>query len=56
LYTHTVNNDMTKARDGTVEINMRNPGTMVAHIYNGAFDLQQVQLYRYNGEPLSVYK
>jgi hypothetical protein len=29
---------------------------MVAHIYNGAFDLQQVRLCRDNGEPLSVYK
>jgi hypothetical protein len=42
LYAHTACNDMTKARHGTVEINVRNPDTMVAPYYDGAFDLQQV--------------
>jgi hypothetical protein len=55
LYAHTVSNDTTKARYGTVEINVKNPGTMVAHIKTKYFTFNRFD-YVETMEPLSVYK
>jgi acyl-coenzyme A thioesterase PaaI-like protein len=45
----------TKARHGTVEINVRNPGTMVAHITTEPSTFSKFD-YVETMEPLSVYK
>jgi hypothetical protein len=55
LYAHTASNDTTRARYGMVEVNVRNPGTMVAHIMTehpifNRFDYVETIV------PLSVYK
>jgi hypothetical protein len=55
LYSHTVSNDTTKARHGTVEINVWNPGTLVAHIMTEHSTFNRFD-YVETMEPLSVYK
>jgi hypothetical protein len=55
LYAHTESNDTTNSRHGTVEINMRNPGMMVAHFKTGYFTFNRFD-YVETTEPLSVYK
>ena len=55
LYRHTPSDDTTKARCGTVEINERNQGTLVAHIET-KYDTFKRFDYVETMEPLSIYK